>query len=342
MGLMERIGRGIRASLNRLTGQAENPEKILEQAVENPEKILEQAIIDMQEDLVQLRQAVARSIATQKRTEQQYNKNKSEANTWQQRAQLALQEGDENQAQEAFQGKKAVAKMAQALQAQLAEQCEIVNKLKKGLVTLESKISEAKTKKDLYTATACSAQASEKINQMLGNLNTVFERIDRLQELEARSEAIAESSSRERIGRVIHINLNRLIGQVEDPEKILEQAIIDMQEDLVQLRQAVDQLIATQKRTEQQYNKNQSEANNWQQRAQLALQKGDENLAREALQRKKAVAKMAQALQAQLAEQREIVTKLKEYMLTVESKVSEAKTKKDLYTARARSVQASE
>jgi phage shock protein A len=67
--------------------------------------------------------------------------------------------------------------------------------------TLESKISEAKTKKDLYIARARSAQASEKINEMLGNLNTggtlsAFERMeDRVHELEARSEAIAELSS---------------------------------------------------------------------------------------------------------------------------------------------------
>jgi len=160
MGLMERIGRGIRASLNRLIGKAEDPEKTLEQTVENPEKILEQAVEDMQHDLIQMRQAVSQAIASQKRTEQQYNKNQSEANSWQQRAQLALQEGDENQAQEAFQRKKAVAKTAQALQAQLAEQCEIVTELKKDLVTVESKVSEAKTKKDLYIARSGSAQAS--------------------------------------------------------------------------------------------------------------------------------------------------------------------------------------
>ena len=90
---------------------------------------------------------------------------------------------------------------AQALQAQLGQQREIVNKLKKDMRTLESKISEAKTKKDLYIARARSAQASEKINEMLGNLNTggtlsAFERMeDRVHELEARSEAIAELSS---------------------------------------------------------------------------------------------------------------------------------------------------
>ena len=64
MGLFDRLSRVVRANINDLVSKAEDPEKVLEQAV-----------IDMQEDLVQLRQAVARSIATQKRTEQQYNKN---------------------------------------------------------------------------------------------------------------------------------------------------------------------------------------------------------------------------------------------------------------------------
>lgn len=67
----------------------------------------------------------------------------------------------------------------------------------------------------------------------------------------------------------------------------MDQAIIDMQEDLVQMRQAVASAIASQKRVEQQYDKANNEANTWQQRAQLALQKGDEELARQALVRKK-------------------------------------------------------
>ena len=78
MGLFDRISRVVRANLNDMVGQAEDPEKILEQAV-----------IDMQEDLVQLRQAVARSIAEQKKTEQRYNQDLTEASKWEQRAKLA-------------------------------------------------------------------------------------------------------------------------------------------------------------------------------------------------------------------------------------------------------------
>jgi phage shock protein A len=64
----------------------------------------------------------------------------------------------------------------------------------------------------------------------------------------------------DRILRVIRANLNSLVGQAEDPEKILEQAVEDMQQDLIQLRQAVAQAIATQKRTERQASQAQSTA----------------------------------------------------------------------------------
>ena len=190
MGLIDRIWRVIRANLNSLIGQAEDPEKILEQAVD-----------DMQHDLIQMRQAVAQAIASQKRTERQASQAESTAQEWYNRAQLALSKGDDNLAREALTRRQTYQQTAQALQGQLGQQGEIVTKLKKDMRTLESKISEAKTKKDLYIARARSAQASEKINEMLGNLNTggtlsAFERMeDRVHELEARSEAIAELSS---------------------------------------------------------------------------------------------------------------------------------------------------
>ena len=57
----------------------------------------------------------------------------------------------------------------------------------------------------------------------------------------------------DRVSRLVRANINDAVSKAEDPEKILEQAIIDMQEDLVQLRQAVATAIASQKRSQQQY-----------------------------------------------------------------------------------------
>ncbi len=187
MGLFDRISRVLRANVNDLVSKAEDPEKILEQAV-----------IDMQEDLVQLRQAVAQTIATQKRSEQQYSKAQSEANSWQQRAQLALQKGDETLAREALTRKKAQSDTAATLKAQLDQQTTQVETLKRSLIGLEGKISEAKTKKDMLKARASAAKAQEQLQNAVGNLGTssamgAFERMeDKVLQAEARSQAAAE------------------------------------------------------------------------------------------------------------------------------------------------------
>ena len=100
----------------------------------------------------------------------------------------------------------------------------------------------------------------------------------------------------DRILRVIRANLNNVIGQAEDPEKVLEQAVEDMQQDLIQLRQAVAQAIATEKRTERQAAQAESTAQEWYRRAQLALSNADENLARDALTRRKSYQETAKAM----------------------------------------------
>jgi phage shock protein A len=187
MGLFDRIGRVIRANINSLIGQAEDPEKILEQTV-----------IDMQDDLIKLRQAVAQAIATQKRSERQQSQAESTAQEWQQRAQLALQKGDENLAREALTRRKSYQETADALRSQLTQQNSIVSQMKQNMVLLERKLSEAKTKKDMYIARARSAKASQQLNEMLGQTSNTgaiaaFERMEeKVLQLEAKSEAIAE------------------------------------------------------------------------------------------------------------------------------------------------------
>ena len=187
MGLFDRLSRVVRANVNDLVSKAEDPEKVLEQAV-----------IDMQEDLVQLRQAVARAIATQKRTEQQYNKNQQEANTWQQRAQLALSKGDESLAREALTRKKSFSDTASTLKIQLDQQSNNVETLKRNLIALESKIAEAKTKKDMLKARANAAKAQKQLQETIGGIDTssamgAFDRMeDKVMQLEAESQSVAE------------------------------------------------------------------------------------------------------------------------------------------------------
>ncbi len=146
----------------------------------------------------------------------------------------------------------------------------------------------------------------------------------------------------DRIGRVVRANLNDMVSKAEDPEKMLEQSITDMQEDLVQLRQGVAQAIAAQKRTEQQYNQSQSEASKWERNARLAIEKGDDTLARQALERKKTYAETANTLKVQLDSQKGQLDTLKRSLIALESKISEAKTKKDMLKARISAAKAQE
>ena len=185
MGLFDRLGRVVKANLNDMVSKAEDPEKVLEQAVQ-----------DMGENLVQVRQAVARAIAAQKKTEQQYNKNQIEVNNWQKRAELAIGKGDENLAREALLRKKTFADTAATLKSQLDQQTTQVDTLKKNLMELESKIQEAKTKKDMLKARANAAKANVQLQNTMSNIDTssamgAFERMeDKIMELEAQSESV--------------------------------------------------------------------------------------------------------------------------------------------------------
>lgn len=187
MEFIKRILRIIRANINSLINSAEDPEKILQQAV-----------LEMQENLVQMRQGVAQAIASQKRTERQAEAAKSTSEEWYRRAQLALQQGNEVLAREALTKRKAYQETSTALFSQIEQQNDVVARLKKDMRSLELKMSEAKTKKDMYIARARSAEASVRLQDMLDTSSatsslSAFERMeDKVLQIEAQSEAIAQ------------------------------------------------------------------------------------------------------------------------------------------------------
>jgi phage shock protein A len=114
---------------------------------------------------------------------------------------LALQKGDENLAREALNRKKGYADTAATLKTSVDHQSGQVDTLKKNLVALEGKISEAKTKKDMLKARMQSAKAQENLNNMLGKINTsaasaTFERMEeKVMMAEAKAGASAELAS---------------------------------------------------------------------------------------------------------------------------------------------------
>jgi phage shock protein A len=187
MGFFDRLSRLLRANLNDLVGKAEDPAKILDQSV-----------ADMQADLIKLRQAVATAIASQKRLQNQAEQAETQANTWYQRAELALKKGEEELARESLSRRKTYQDTATALNNQISAQVSQVDTLKRSLTALEGKIAEAKTKKDMLKARAQAAQAQEQLQSAVGNLSTTssmaaFEQMEeKVLSMEARSQAAAE------------------------------------------------------------------------------------------------------------------------------------------------------
>ena len=187
MGFIERLSRLLRANFNAFVSE-----------VEDPVKILDQSVVDMQEDLIKLRQAVAMAIASQKRLENQASQAKEQIKNWFSRAELALKKGEEDLAREALSRKKTFQDTFEALSTQFQTQNGQVEKLKKSLLLLERKIAEARTKKDMLKARAQAAKAQQQIQSTVGDLGSksamaAFERMeDKVEALEASGQAALE------------------------------------------------------------------------------------------------------------------------------------------------------
>tara|TARA_B100000029_G_C17575944_1_gene958165 strand:+ start:621 stop:1424 length:804 start_codon:yes stop_codon:yes gene_type:complete len=187
MGFFDRLSRLLRANLNDLVSKAEDPVKILDQSV-----------ADMQADLVKLRQAVALAISSQKRLRSQADQAEAQSKTWYERAELALQKGEEDLAREALTRRKAFKESFDGLNNQLLAQGGQVEMLKRSLIKLEGKIAEAKTKKDMLKARAQAAKAQQQLQSAVGDMGAnsamaAFERMeDKVEALEASGQAAAE------------------------------------------------------------------------------------------------------------------------------------------------------
>jgi phage shock protein A len=144
----------------------------------------------------------------------------------------------------------------------------------------------------------------------------------------------------DRISRIIRSNISDLLDRAEDPEKILQQIMVDMQQDLREAKLHVAAAIRDQKKLENQYQENLDMADKWEKRAISAVEEGDDTLAKEALRRKKTFEQLAQGYKEQLAEQSESVQLLKTSLTALEAKIEEARRRKDLLIARQKRAQA--
>lgn len=140
----------------------------------------------------------------------------------------------------------------------------------------------------------------------------------------------------ERVTTLVRANINDLLDKSEDPEKMIKQYILDMQNQLIQVKTQVAAAIADEQKLYQRYLQNQEQADDWQKKAELAVTKGADDLAKEALQRRNSYKSIADGFKTQYDEQKAQVEVLKSALQKLEDKIDEAERKKDLLIARSR------
>jgi phage shock protein A len=143
-----------------------------------------------------------------------------------------------------------------------------------------------------------------------------------------------------RLGTLIKSNINDLITKAEDPEKMLGQVLLEMQQQLVEAKKAVAVAIADEKKLQKQYTGETDKSKEWERKAMVAVRAGDDNLARQALARKQEHEQIAQQFQQQWIAQKQAVEKLKDALRLLNNKIEEAKRKKNILIARKKRAEA--
>jgi len=144
----------------------------------------------------------------------------------------------------------------------------------------------------------------------------------------------------DRMSRLIRANVNDIIDRAEDPEKMMNELLREMASSIGEARTQVASMIAQEKEIEADLQAARRDAQQWQQKAELAVTRDRDDLAREALRRKNDAEELATVYEHHLESQKEMVEKLKGQLRVLEAKHQEAESKRGILIARHRRAQA--
>jgi phage shock protein A len=144
----------------------------------------------------------------------------------------------------------------------------------------------------------------------------------------------------ERVSTLVRANLNDLIDKAEDPEKMIKQVILDMQNQLLQVKTQVAIAIADQHLLEKKQKENEDKVAEWMRKAELAVDKKQDDLARAALQRVESYRDLSTSFGQQVTDQKAQVENLKTALRQLDQKLTEANAKADLLLAQHRRARA--
>jgi len=142
-----------------------------------------------------------------------------------------------------------------------------------------------------------------------------------------------------RMSDIINSNLNSLLDSAEDPEKMIRLIIQEMEDTLVEVRSSSARVLADRKTAARKQAHIQEEADSWEAKAKLAITMGREDLARAALQEKRAIEDELQAIATELQSTDEHIEQLNEEVGQLQAKLSDAKAKQKAMLMRSKTVQ---
>jgi phage shock protein A len=146
----------------------------------------------------------------------------------------------------------------------------------------------------------------------------------------------------DRVATLVRANLNDLIDRAEDPEKMIKQVIMDMENQLLQVKTQVAISMADHHLLQKKQTDHEDSAAEWMRKAELAVDKGQDDLARAALERFQSVTKLAEGYAQQVDDQRQQVDILRKALEQLDQKLGEARAKSDLLLAQHRRARAME
>jgi phage shock protein A len=144
----------------------------------------------------------------------------------------------------------------------------------------------------------------------------------------------------ERVGTLIRANINDMVDRAEDPEKMIKQVILDMQNQLLQVKTQVAIAIADQHLLTRKQKENEDRVAEWMRKAELSVDKKKDDLARAALQRVESYRDLSEGFAQQVTDQKAQVENLKTALRQLEQKLAEAQAKADLLIAQHRRARA--
>jgi len=144
----------------------------------------------------------------------------------------------------------------------------------------------------------------------------------------------------ERVSTLVRANLNDLIDKAEHPEKMIKQVILDMHNQLLQVKTQVAIAIADQHLLEKRRKENEDKVAEWMRKAELAVDKKQDDLARAALERVESYRVLTDGFAQQITDQKAQVDNLKTALRQLEQKLTEAQAKADLLIAQHRRARA--